>query len=123
MMLQLQRYTVNVRYVLGKLMYVADTLPRVFIRRESICGAPDDMEVLVHNLVDNLPATADTLEEFRRAIEDNPVMQCLRRFIQHGWPKHKSAVPPEIQSYWGIRDELHDADRLLLFGDRLIMPT
>ena len=48
-------------------------------------------------------------------------MQCLRRFIQHGWPKHKSAVPPEIQSCWGIR--LHEADRLMLFGDRLIVPT
>ena len=56
-------------------------------------------------------------------IGDDPVMQCLRRFIQRGWPKHKSAVPPEIQSYWGIRDELHEADSLLLFGNRPIVPT
>ena len=44
-------------------------------------------------------ATADKLEEFRRVIVDDPAMQCLRRFIQHGWPKLKSAIPPEIQSY------------------------
>ena len=99
MMLQLQRYTLNVRYVPGKLMYVADTLSRAFIRGEPSCGAPGDMEVLVHILAGSLPATADKLEEFRRAIADDPVMQCLRRFIQQGWPKHKSAVPPEIQSY------------------------
>ena len=68
-MLQLQRYTLNVMYVPGKLMYVADTLSRAFIRGEPSCGAPDDMEVLVHNLVENLPATPDKLEEFRRAIE------------------------------------------------------
>ena len=58
MMLQLQCYTLNVRCVPGKLMYVADTLSRAFIRGEPSCGAPDDMEVLVHNLVENLPATA-----------------------------------------------------------------
>ena len=47
MMLQLQRKTVKLRYVLGKLMYVADTLPRAIINGEQSCGAPDDMEVLV----------------------------------------------------------------------------
>ena len=62
MMSQLQRYTLNVRYVPGKLMYVAATLSRAFIRGEPGCGAPDDMEVLVHNL-------------FRRVIGDDPVMQ------------------------------------------------
>ena len=94
MMLQLQPYTRNVMYVPGKLMYVEDTLSRAFIRGEPSCGAPDDMKVLVDNLVENLPATADKLEEFRRVIRYDPVMQCLRRFIQYGWPKHKSAVPP-----------------------------
>ena len=43
-------------------MYVADTLSRALIRGEPRCGAPDDMKVLVHNLVETLPATADKLE-------------------------------------------------------------
>ena len=122
MMLQLQRYSLNVMYVPGKLMYVADTLSRAYIEGQPSCGAPDDMEVLVHNLVENLPATADKLEQFRRTIADDPVMQRLRRFIKHGWPQRKSAVPPEIQPFWDIRDELHEADGLLLLGDRLVVP-
>ena len=123
MMLQLQRYSLNVMYVLGKLMYVADTLSRAYIEGQPSCGAPDDMEVLVHNLVENLPATADKLEQFRRSITDDPVMQRLRRFIKHGWPQWKSAVTPEIQPYWDIRDDLHEADGLLLLGDRLVVPA
>ena len=122
MMLQLQRYSLNVMYVPGKLMHVADTLSRAYIEGQPSCGAPDDMEVLVHNLVENLPATADKLEQFRRTIADDPVMQRLRRFIKHGWPQRKSAVPPEIQPFWDIRDELHEADGLLLLGDRLVVP-
>ena len=82
MMLQLQRYTLNVRYVPGKLMYVADTLSRAFIRGEPSCGAPDDMEVLVHNLVENLPPTADKLCYFSCIWEIQ--MSCLP------WTAHKN---------------------------------
>ena len=37
MMLQLQSYTLNVRYVPGKLMYVADTLSRAYITGDAEC--------------------------------------------------------------------------------------
>ena len=72
MMLQLQCYTLNVMHVPGKLMYVADTLSHAFIPVEPSCGEPDNMEVLVHNLVENLPATTDKLEEFRRVNQRRP---------------------------------------------------
>ena len=79
MMLQLQRYTLNVRYVPGKLMYVADTLSRAYITGDAECGAPEEMEVLVHSLVENLPATIDKLEQFRRAFANDEVMQKLKQ--------------------------------------------
>ena len=100
MMLQLQRYTLNVRYVPGKLMYVADTLSRTYITGDAECGAPEDMEVLVHSLVENLPATIDKLEQCRRAFANDEVMQKLKQYIRHGWPQRKSAAYPEIQAYW-----------------------
>ena len=123
MMLQLQRYTLNVRCVPGKLMYVADTLSRAYITGDAGCGAPEDMEVLVHSLVENLPATIDKLEQFRRAFAEDQVMQTLKQSILHGWPQRKSAASPEIQAYWDIRDELHEAEGLLLFGERLVVPA
>ena len=123
MMLQLQRYTMNVRYVPGKLMYVANTLSRAYITGDAKCGAPEDMEVLVHSLVENLPATIDKLEQFRRAFANDEVMQKLKQYIRHGWPQRKSAAYPEIQAYWNIRDELHEAEGLLLFGERLVVPA
>ena len=123
MMLQLQRYTLNVRYVPGKLMYVADTLSRAYITGDAECGTPEDMEVLVHSLVENLRATIDKLEEFRRAFANDEVMQKLKQYIRHGWPQRKSVACPEIQAYWDIRDELHEAEGLLLFGERLVVPA
>ena len=107
-------------YVPGELMYVADTLSRAYITGDAGCGAPEDMEVLVHSLVENLPATIDKLEQFRRAFAEDQVMQTLKQSIRHGWPQRKSA---EIQAYWNIRNELHEAEGILLFGERLVVPA
>ena len=60
-------------------MYVADTLSRAYITGDAECGAPEDMEVLVHSLVENLPATIDKLEQFRRAFANDEVMQKLKQ--------------------------------------------
>ena len=116
MMLQLQRYTLNVRYAPGKLIYVVDTLSHAYITGDAGCGAPEDMEVLVQSLVDNLPATIDKLEQFRRAFAKDQVMQKLKQSIRYGWLQRKSATSSEIQAYWDIRDELHEAEDILQFG-------
>ena len=123
LMLQLQLYTLKVRYVPGKLMYVADTLSLAFLTGDAGCEAPEDMEVLVHSLVENLPATIDKLGQFRRAFAMDQVMQTLKQSIRHGWPQRKSAASPEIQAYWDICDELHEPEGLLLFGERLVVPA
>ena len=49
MLLQLQRYTLHVRYTPGKYMYIADTLSRAYLQDNSTCGAPEDVEIMVHN--------------------------------------------------------------------------
>ena len=79
MMLQLQRYTLNVMYVPGKLMYVTGTLSRAYITGDADCGAPEDMELLVHSLVENLPATIYKLEQFRRVFANDEDVQKLKQ--------------------------------------------
>ena len=41
--------------------------------------------------------------------------------IRHEWPQRKLGAFPEIQAYWDIRDEFHEAEGLLLFGERLVV--
>ena len=40
--------------------------------------------MFVHSLVENLPATTDKLEQFRRAFAKDQVMQTLKQSIRHG---------------------------------------
>ena len=50
-------------------------MSRAYITGDAGCGAPEDMNMLVHSLVENLPATIDKLEQFRRAFAKDQVMQ------------------------------------------------
>ena len=104
-------------------MYVEDTLSRAYITGDADCGVPEDMEVLVHSIVENLPATINKRQQFRRAFANDQVMQKLKQYIRHEWPRRKLGAFPEIQAYWDIRDELHEAEGLLLFGERLVVPA
>ena len=122
MMLRLQRYNYNVVYVRGKYLFLADTLSRAFIQGDPKCGAPDDMEVMVHSLVHNIPASPDRLNEIRQVTADDETLQKLKRTIQQGWPRKRQSILPDLVPYWNIRDELHEADGLIFFGERLIIP-
>ena len=45
--------------------------------------------------------------------------QCLRYFIEHGWPTNVANVPEILCDFWKIRDSLCIANDLILFGNRL----
>lgn len=123
MLLQLQRYTLTVKYVPGRFMYVADALSRAYLPDDTPIGAPEDMEVMVHELVDSLPISSAKRAVFQKATSDDPVMQQLRSTIRNGWPKSIKAAPSSVRPYWNVRDELHEADGLLLKTHSIIVPS
>ena len=64
MLLRLQRYELDVRYVPGKYMYVADTLSRAHLPGDrSDDQMEDDIEVMVHCLVCDMSVSAMRQEQ------------------------------------------------------------
>ena len=123
MLLRLQRYTLNVTFTPGKHMYVADTLSRAYIEGEAEQTLIDDMEVMVHSLVTNVPYSPIRLTQIRSATQDDPTLQTLKNTVKVGWPHKMSSVPQSISGYWNIRDEIHIAEDILFVGDRIIIPS
>ena len=68
MMLQLQRYNLVVRYVPGKLMYAADTLPRAHLAtsHDADPELTTDLQVIVHAFVTSLPVSAKRMRSYNR---------------------------------------------------------
>ena len=121
--LQLHRYDLEVYYVSGKYLYVEDTLSRAYVEGDQTCGAAEDIEAMVHILIDNLPVIIEKMDAFRQSTPSDDTMQKLRHTISRGWPKKMSSLPRELQEYWNFQDELHEADGLVLRGDRLVVPS
>ena len=104
LMLRLQPYDLDVHYVPGKYMYLADTLSRAYIQGESSAELEDELSRIVHSLVVNIPVSASKLSEIRQATEQDPTLRKVKDLIVTGWPKSRKSVPPEVQNLWNIRD-------------------
>ena len=100
---------------------VADTLSRAYIEGNPTCDAAEDIEVMVHSLIGNLPVRIEKMDAFRESTAHDETMQQLRLTIRRGWPKKMSLLPRELQEYWNVRDDLRDADGMVLRGDRLVI--
>ena len=94
MLLRLQRYELDVRYVLGKYMYGADTLSHAYIPGDrSDDQMEDDIEVMVQCLVSDMPVSAMRQEQIRAAAADYPDLQMVRQAAMMEWPKQSISGP------------------------------
>ena len=106
MMLKLQRYTINLVYVPGKHLHVADALSHAYIDDEADCGFIDDIEVMVHRVTQNFPESSERLEQIRSATADDATLQRLYQVVMNGWPALRRSVPEDVRPYWNMRDEI-----------------
>ena len=120
LMLRLHPYDLDVP---GKYMYLADTLSRAYIPGEGNAEMEEELSRVVHSLVLNIPVSANKLSEIRQATEQDPTLITVRNLIMTGWPKSRKSVPPDVQSLWNIRDELHVAEGIILVCERVLIPA
>ena len=109
LMLLLYPYDLEVHYVPGKYMYLADTLSRACIPGEGNAEIEKELSRVVHSVVLNIPVSANKLSEIRQATEQDPTLTKVKNLTKKGWPKPWKSVPPDVQSLWNIRDKLHVA--------------
>jgi len=121
MLLQLQKYTLSVKYKEGTQMFLADTLSRAHRIEVHNCEFATSLERLDQTM--SLAIGDDHLKQIKQASIDDPIMSTLRRVICKGWPLKKIEVPESIRSYFDVRDELTIQDELVFKGQRLVIPT
>ena len=68
MLLRLQKYDLSVKYISGKLLYVADTLSRAHATNNFHPTDDCEMELAIHQFVQHLPIGNDQKAELRMAI-------------------------------------------------------
>ena len=85
LLLRLQKYEVNITYVPGKHMHVADTLSRACLNEQPTdADLTNDMEVMVHSLIANLPMTQEKLAQMKSATAQDDDLQMLSKIVKDG---------------------------------------
>ena len=97
---RLQKYEVNITYVPGRYMYVADTLSRASLdEQRTDADLNHDMEVMVHSLITNLPMTQEKLAQMKSATTQDEELQMLSKVVKSGWPLHRNQLPASVAHY------------------------
>ena len=143
------RYRFNMVHISGVKQLVADGLSRHPVDRAEILELPDDIASLglsphqqdtIHqqdphaNIEDCTiatalcsfnasPITAATWDLVRTATTSDETMQKLSDLIEFGFPESKSNLPEAIKPYFQLKDDLSSVDGVILYGDRLLIPT
>ena len=121
MLLQLQKYSLNVHYKKGKHMYLADTLSRAYLPEQQVGTLALEVAQVDHTLTLALPQ--ERVHQLQHASADDPVLCQLRKTIQLGWPDSKSDVPELLRPYYDFRDELTVQGPLVFKGAVVIVPS
>ena len=114
MLLQLQKYDMEIKYKPGSEMLLADALSK--------CPARYSQEIKLDLHLDYIVFTSAWIETLKETTCEDPVLSTVYQLVQHGWPKERR-VPNMAKYYWDFRDELSTDKGLLLKGLSLVIPA
>lgn len=118
--LRLLRYNFELVFQPGKELYVADTLSRAFLSHEPADETYQNFDV--HSCT-NVVASSEKLAELVAATAADPDFQKLKVYLRGGWPKSKTKLTPLLRKFRTFADNLNFRDNLLLFRNRIVVPT
>jgi len=120
--LQMMQYNPEVLHISGKCHISADALLRAPVSSLNMSDRQfiEEVEAFVSSTMDQLPATAQCLQEIIEAQKNEVCMQ-VRGYCQAGWSVYMPHQPL-LRPYWESRVHLAVVDDLLLYDERIVIP-
>lgn len=122
LLLKLQRYSIQLQYKPGKLLFIADTLSRSATEQGSDEDVSKDVMVHVNTLYENVEATPEMLNRIREESGKDETFKAVCEYYKKGWPNNKREVDVSVRQYWIVRSELHVVKGILFRNSRVVIP-
>lgn len=122
MRIKLLKYNLNLQYLPGKYMFVADLLSRSYLKDELDY---DDKWIseTVHSVSRSLNITDEKRLVFKKATKQDLILTKLKNYYFNGWPNNINKVDDDVKFYFKLQSEIHVEDDLVFFNYRLFVPV
>ncbi|XP_052123376.1 uncharacterized protein K02A2.6-like [Frankliniella occidentalis] len=119
--IKLLMYKLNVQYIPGSQMYIADLLSRDPLPEEK----SDEvlLNVVIHTMTNLSPISGPLKDKIREESNQDEELQMLKRIVLDGWPEAINKVEAKIKPYWQKSSDIHLDNNLLFYGQRVIIPV
>ena len=84
--------------------------------------SPMEIEAEQVNMLQYLPVKDETLCQIQHLTQEDAILKTLAGVITHGWPDSKLRLPPEVQDYFPLKEELTLQNGVIFKGDRVAIP-
>ena len=122
MMLQLQKYRLNLIHLSGKDVPVADALSRNYPTSEDKENIAGNLDFQVHDIITGIPISDEKMKQFKDETQKDKQFCELTDTIKKGWPDSQKDCLPGAQEYFNHRDELTIIDGIVFKGERIVVP-
>ena len=127
MLLRLLEYNITVRYTPGKEMFIADTLSRSYLSKETPSRVEreiaEDTVISINSIIADAPVSNSRIDKIRQECTRDEEMQLLLEYLHNGFPHDNSKLSGNLRQYRAIPSELYDQDGLILYNNRIVIPT
>lgn len=129
MMLKIQAYDLEVKYVPGKLLFLADMLSRAPLPLEETSMDNDEIIDIDHDVICQVDLvqkhvcfSSEKLIKLREETDKDSCLSKLKVVVKEGWPHDKKLVDNEILLFWNFRDEINIIDDILFKVNAVLVP-
>ena len=122
LLIRLLRYDVKAEYIPGANLIIADTLsraPRTVLDAQIDTSLHEDSEATIAVVTSSICSVSKETE-IRQQTQQDPVLQKVIHFTQHGW---STPVSEDLQPFYRERGLLAVHDGILRHGLRLVIPS
>ena len=117
MRMRLQNYNLNVTYIKGSEMYIADTLSRAH------SNSTEPSELFDKELsIASIGISQHMLHRIQEETKKDETLMCLIQQCKIGWPDNINDVKNCIKPYTTYKNEITTTDNLVLKQNRIIIP-
>lgn len=121
LLINLQNYDIQVKYVPGSKLYLADALSRASFDDNNFQFIENETDAHV-NMIKYVSISEKQIEKLQQETNNDQELNILKETILVGWPENKSQVNVVIRAYWKYRDVILLNQGILCKGNQFIIP-